>query len=101
MIGLYKVELFFDETLSEAELKKLGSKIDKIFAEETITRVDKTLTSRIYYDNGTKFDYGYMMEAIGVLDDSFDIRKHLISAYWYNDEVKEDIITEFFNCAVR
>jgi len=98
---MFKIELFFDESLGEAELKKLGAKIDKIFAKETITKVDKTLTSRIYYDNGTKFDYGYMMEAIGVLDDSFDIREHLVSAYWYNDEVKEDIITEFFNYEVR
>lgn len=98
---MFKTELQFDKTLGETELKRLGAKIDKIFAEETITKADKTLTSRTYYDNGTKLDYGYMMEAIGVLDDSFDIREHLVSAYWYNDEVKEDIITEFFNYEVR
>ena len=101
MINMFKIELFFDETLSEAKLKKLGSDIDAIFAEETITKADKTLTSRTYYDNGTTLDYGYMMEAIGVLDDSLDIRKHITSAYWYNANVKENITTEFFNYEVR
>ena len=44
---MFKIELFFDESLGEVELKKLGARIDRIFAEETITKADKTLTSRI------------------------------------------------------
>ena len=64
---MFKIELFFDESLDKAELKKLGAKIDKIFAEETITKADKTLTSRTYYDNGSKLDYGYMMKALCVI----------------------------------
>ena len=96
---MFKVELFFDETLTEAELKKLGAKIDKIFAEETITKADKTLTSRTYYDNGTKkLDYGYMMEALCVIKGIPLILKSIKSAYWCNDlkKTKDDIVTDLF-----
>ena len=95
---MFKVELFFDETLTEAELKKLGSKIDRIFAEDNIKKADKTLSSRTYYDNGTKLDYGYMMEALCVIKDRPLILKSIKSAYWCNDlkNTKDDIVTDLF-----
>lgn len=98
---MFKIELFLDELLSEAELKKLGAKIDKIFAEENITKADKTLTSRTYYDNGTKFDYGYMMEALCELKEVLAIRKHIVSGFWYNGNRKENIVEGFFNYELR
>ena len=100
-LKMFKIELFFDESLGEAELKKLGAKIDKIFAKETITKVDKTLTSRIYYDNGTKFDYGYMMEALCELKEALAIRKHIVSGFWCNGNRKENIVEGFFNYELR
>ena len=96
MKSLFKIELFFDETLSEAELKKLGSKIDKIFAEKTITRVDKTLTSRIYYDNGFEEDFGKMWASLCRIKNSIDYNKLLVKGYWYENDDKEDLIVEFF-----
>ena len=98
---MFKIELFFDETLSEIELKKLGSDIDKIFAEEPITKADKTLSSRTYYDNGTKLDYGYMMEALCELKEALAIRKHIVSGSWYNGNRKENIVEGFFNYELR
>lgn len=97
-LKMFKIELFFDESLSESELKKLGAKIDKIFAEETVTKADKTLTSRTYYDNGTKLDYVYMMEALCVIKDRPLILKSIKSAYWCNDlkNTKDDIVTDLF-----
>lgn len=101
MKSLFKIELFFDESLDEAELKKLGAKIDKIFAEETITKADKTLTSRTYYDNGSKLDYGYMMEALCELKEALAIRKHIVSGFWCNGNRKENIVEGFFNYELR
>ena len=95
---MFKIELFFDESLGEVELKKLGARIDRIFAEETITKADKTLTSRTYYDNGTKLDYGYMMEALCVIKNVPFVLKNIKFAYWCNElkNTKDDIMTDLF-----
>ena len=93
---MFKVELFFDESLGETELKKLGAKIDKIFAEETITKVDKKLTSRTYYDNGKDKDFGKIAAALCEIKNNMNHSKLIRESYFYDDDEKEDLIVEFF-----
>ena len=93
---MFKIELFFDESLSEAELKKLGARIDKIFAEETITKVDKTLTSRTYYDNGDAKDFGRIAAALCEVKNTMNYTKFIKEAYFYEEDDKEDLVVEFF-----
>lgn len=93
---MFKIELFFDESLGEDELKKLGSKIDEIFAEDNIRKADKTLTSRTYYDNGHESDFGKMWASLCQIKNTMDHSAFIREGYWYEDDEKEDLIVEFF-----
>ena len=93
---MFKIELFFDESLGEAELKKLGAKIDKIFADKGIVKPEKTLLSRIFLDCGRKSDFGRMIAALGEIKSSRSIVSSICAGYFYYDDEKEDLIVEFF-----
>ena len=93
---MFKIELFFDESLGEAELKKLGAKIDKIFAEDNIKKADKTLTSRTYYDNGKDEDFGRIAAALCEIKNTMNHSAFIRESYFYDDDEKEDLIVEFF-----
>ena len=94
---MFKIELFFNETLEESELRKIGAIIDEFFAEDNIKKVDKTLTSRTYYDNGYESDFGKMWASLCQIKNTMNFSAFLKEAYWYENDEKDDIITEFFN----
>ena len=93
---MFKVELFFDESLGEVELKKLGAKIDEIFADKGIVKTEKTLISRNFFDCGRKSDFGRMIAALGEIKRSRSIVSSICAGYFYDDYDKEDLMVEFF-----
>ena len=78
---MFKIELFFNETLEESELRKIGAIIDEFFAEDNIKKVDKTLTSRTYYDNGYESDFGKMWASLCQIKNTMDYSKFIKEAY--------------------
>ena len=95
---MYSVRMLFDtDRLGSAEIEAICSWTDEIFEEESIVCEKKDIGERIYSDSGEKQGFGRLWAALFSVKDTPAITKGLKICTWQRGDIRENLITDFFN----
>ena len=95
---MYSVQMLFDtDRLGSAEIEAVCSQVDVIFEEENIVCEKKKMGERVYSDSGEKQDFGRLWTALFTVKDTPAITKSLKACTWQRGDIRENLITDFFN----
>ena len=94
---MFKVELIFDtEHYEPKRIEELCRQTDHLFEREDLACVEDRFGRRTYLDKGRDEDFGRFWAALFAMKRTMGTSEECIrNAYWYHDDSKEDLLTEF------
>ena len=96
---MYRAEFSFDPRIEQKRLESLCKKTDKLFEAEGILCEKTAFGKRIYCTDGSgKNDFARMWAAIFGMKDDIKIADALVTAIWQHNDIRENMIGEFFLC---